>query len=294
MPPILDLFRLFLGASVLAFASYTDWRWRRAPNVLWAILSAAGVLLLAVDAWRDPTAWPAKWPYLLPLAIVLLLASQRTWSDLASVALGVAGSALALFLGLRSPDALTAAYASLAIATLLAFALYGMWYLGLIAGGADAKALLACCVLLPFPLALSHALPLWRAPVPGAFSVLGNSLVLFMAIPLAFFVVNLSRGELRLPHAFLGLKRRAADVRRGFQWPMEVVDAEGKRRTKLFASRMSDEEVEATFERVQALGDERVWVSPKVPFMIPLLLGYLSAFFIGDLMMGMLSRLVSP
>lgn len=294
MSPFLDLFRLFLGVSVLAFASYTDWQWRRAPNVLWSILSLAGVLLLAVNVGSDPAPWSAKWPYLLPLAIVGLLFSERTWSDLASLALGVLGSVLAIVVGMRAPESVTVESAMLAISTLLAFALYGMWYLGLIAGGADAKALLACCVLLPFPIALAGSLPLLPASVPGAFSVLGNSLVLFMVIPLAFFVVNLSRGELRLPHAFLGVKRRAADVRLGHQWPMEAVDEEGRRRTKLFASRMSDEEIETTFERVQALGEERVWVSPKIPFMIPMLAGYVTAFFVGDLLMAALSRLVAP
>ena len=290
MLPILDLLRLFLGASVLAFASYTDWRWRRAPNVLWSILALAGALFLAIEAFRDASPWSARWPYLLPLTIVGLLLSERTWSDLASIAGGVLGSALAIVVGLRAPELVTAVWPALAVATLLGFALYGMWFLGLIAGGADAKALLACCVLLPFPLALTDTLPLLQASVPGAFSVLGNSLLLFLVIPLAFFATNLARGDARFPHLFLGVKRRAADVRRGFQWPMEVVDEKGARRTRLFASRMSDEEIETTFERVQALGDERVWVSPKIPFMLPMLAGFVSAFFVGDLLMGLLTR----
>ncbi|HET6403626.1 MAG TPA: A24 family peptidase C-terminal domain-containing protein [Candidatus Thermoplasmatota archaeon] len=294
MLPFLDVLRLFLGASVLAFASYTDWKWRRAPNVLWLLLSAAGVAFLAAEAFADAAPWSAKWPYLLPLSVVALLLSERTWSDVASVLAGVGGSALAVAAGLRAPELVAAAWPSLAVATLLAFGIYGMWYAGLIAGGADAKALLACCVLLPFPLALADGLPLLAAPVPGAFSVLGNSLVLFLVIPLGFLVWNAAHGDLRFPHLVLGVKRRAADVRRGHQWPMEVVDESGARRTKLFASRMTDEEVEATFERVQALGDERVWVSPKIPFMIPMLAGFLAAFFVGDLLMALLSRVVAP
>ena len=52
---------------------------------------------------------------------------------------------------------------------------------------------------------------------------------------------------------------------------------------------MSDSEVEEAFERVQALGDEKVWVTPKIPFMIPLLGGFLAAFTVGDLMFTLLS-----
>lgn len=243
MFPLLDLLRLFLGASVLAFASYTDWRWRRAPNALWLILAGAGLVLLAVEAALD---WPgllARWPYLAAAPALMLL-------------------------------------------------VYLLWWLGLIAGGADAKALMAIALLLPFPIALADSVPPWSSQLPGSFGVLGNSLILFLAVPLGFLVWNVAHGDVRLPHAALGVKRRAADVRRGHAWPMEVVDEHGARRTRFFASRMSEEEIEATFERVQALGDERVWVSPKIPFMIPLLAGYLAAFFVGDLLTGVMARVL--
>ena len=244
MAVLLDLVRLFAGVTLLSFAAYTDWRWRRAPNVLWVVMALLGALLLAVEAALDWPLFMARWPYLA----------------------FVAGFAVAI---------------------------YAFWWLGLIAGGADAKALMALGVLLPFPLALSDVLPLGQGPMPGSFTVLGNSLLLFLVIPVALFAWNAAHGHLRLPHAFLGLKREAAQVRRGHAWPMEVVDAEGHRRTRLFASRMSEEEIHDTFERVQALGTEKVWVSPKIPFMLPLLAGFLAAFTLGDLLL-MLMREVMP
>lgn len=236
---VLDLLRLLVGATLLAFASYTDWKWRRAPNALWMIMAAAGVALLAAEIALDPALLRDQWPYL----------------------------------------AFVPAFAAL---------VYGLWWLGLIAGGADAKALMALGVLLPFPFTAEAGLPLLTSPMPGAFVVLADSLLLFLAIPLSFFVWNLLHGHLRLPHAFLGLKRPARTVRQGHAWPMEVVDEDGKRRTRLFASRMSTEEIETTFDRVQALGDERVWVTPKIPFMIPLLGGFVLAFLAGDLLLGLL------
>lgn len=236
MAVLLDLVRLFAGVTLLAFAAYTDWRWRRAPNALWLVMATIGVALLAIEAALDWSAFTARWPY------------------------------LAFIVG-------------------FAAAIYAFWWLGLIAGGADAKALMAIGVLLPFPLELGGALPAWRSPMPGSFTVLGNSLLLFLVIPVALLVWNLAHGHARLPHAFLGVKREAAHVRRGHAWPMEVVDAEGKRRTRLFASRMSEEEIAETFERVQALGQEKVWVSPKIPFMLPLLAGYVAAFTVGDLLL---------
>lgn len=288
MAPILDVLRLFVGVSVLSFAAYTDWRWRRAPNVLWAITLAAGCALLLAEAMLDPAGWIAKWPYLLALPIVLLVLSEATWTDALAGALGLGGAALAYALR----GGLTEAWPYLAMMPAFAALVYGLWWLGLIAGGADAKALLALAVLLPLPLAID-GLPLVASVLPGAAVVLVDSLLAFMLVPLGFLAWNLAHGDARLPHAFLGVRRRAADVRRGFAWPMETVDAEGRRRTRFFASRMSQADVEETFERVQALGDERVWVSPKIPFMIPMLAGLLLAFTVGDLLAAAMGALAS-
>lgn len=236
---------MFIGVSLLSFASYTDWKWRRAPNVLWLIMAGAGLLLLATQAALDWVYVSAHWPYLVGIPV---------------------------FAGF----------------------IYGLWWLGLIAGGADAKALMALALLLPFPLALGEGIPPLASPLPGAFIVLGNSLMAFLLVPLGFALWNIAHGDFRFPHVFLGVKRAASDVRRGHQWPMEVVDETGARKTKLFASRMSDEDIESTFERVQALGAERVWVSPKIPFMLPMLAGILLAILVGDLLTGSMLRFLPP
>lgn len=240
MAVLLDLLRLFAGVTILSFAAYTDWKWRRAPNVLWVILAIVGVIALAADAALDPRGILAAWPNLVFIP----------------------------------------AFAAL---------VYGLWYFGLVAGGADAKALMAIGVLLPFPVALGGIFPLWPNPVPSwplAVSVLGNSLLLFLVVPAAFLLWNFAHGDFRLPHAFLGVRRPGRLVRQGHVWPMETVDAQGKRTTRYFPSRMDQGEVDDTFDRIHALGDARVWVTPKVPFMIPLLLGFVAAFFVGDLMLS--------
>lgn len=235
MAVALDLVRLFVGVSILAFASYTDWQWRRAPNVLWWVVAGVGVVVLAAEWALDPAGFYERWPYLafIPAFVVIM---------------------------------------------------YGLWWVGLIAGGADAKALMAIGVLLPFPATLGEGLPLFGSPVPAAFSVLGNSLLLFLVIPLAMFVWNLLHGHARVPHAFLGVKRRGVDVERGHAWPMETIDDEGRRKSRFFASRLDQSEVDAQFERIRALGDEMVWVTPKIPFMIPLLGGFILTFAVGDVL----------
>lgn len=243
MAPALDLVRLFAGVTILAFASWTDWQWRRAPNVLWIILALVGVLALATEAALDWSAFVDRWPYLV----------------------------------------FVPAFAAI---------IYGLWWFGLIAGGADAKALMAVGVLMPFPVTLGGGLPLWESPVPAAFSVLGNSLLVFLLIPLAMLAWNVAHGSFRLPHAFLGVRRRGRDVARGHSWPMETIDEAGARKSRFFASRMDQSEIDEQFARIHALGDERVWVTPKIPFMIPMLGGFILTFTVGDILTGTLARVL--
>jgi archaeal preflagellin peptidase FlaK len=231
----LDVVRLFAGVAVLGFASYTDWRWRRAPNLLWWLLGGLGAALLLGQAWQDPSLLEHRWPL---LAAALLFAA-------------------------------------------LAFAFY---WLGLLAGGADAKALMALAILLPLPLHLG-ALPLWPSALPPAFGALGNALVAFLLVPLGLLGRNLLRGDVRFPHALLALKLPLDQAQRGHYWPMEHVQ-DGEVRTMLMPSRFEWEEED--FEALRAAGRTHIWATPKVPFMIPLLVGVVLVAFVGDLLAGLL------
>lgn len=236
-----DLVRLFAGVTILAFASWTDWRWRRAPNVLWWILAAAGLVALAIDLAAEPSRATAGWGYLVAIP----------------------------------------AFAAL---------MYLFWWLGLIAGGADAKALMALALLLPWPLEFG-ALPLLRTVVPGSFAVLGNTLLAFLLVPLALFVANAARGAFRFPHAFLGFRVPLDRLGATPSWPMERVE-NGKVTTKLFASRAPEMPLEELREELGKAGLTHVWMTPKVPFMIPLLVGFALAFTAGDLLVGGMMRVL--
>lgn len=287
---LLDLLRLLVGVALLAFGATTDWLWRRAPNLLWLVMATVGVCFLVVEAFVDPAPWSARWPYLLALPVLLLLATESTWGDIAAAVLGLGGAGLAFFVSRAAPGSLTDAWPYLAFIPLFVTVIYAFWYFGLIAGGADAKALIALAVLLPFPLTLGSGLPHFASALPGAFAVLGNTLLFFLVIPLGMFAWNVAHGDFRLPHAFLGLKREARAASAGHAWPMEVVGEDGSRSTKLFASRMSASEADEAMARVQALGSERVWVSPKIPFLVPMLFGFLAAFTLGDAMFTLVRR----
>lgn len=232
----LDVARLGVAAGVLAFASYTDWRWRRAPDLLWLVAGVAGLALLLAEAALDP-AVPRQWP--------LLAAS---------------GLFAAMVLGLHA--------------------------LGLLAGGADAKALMALALLLPLPLHLGP-FPLHPSPLPPAFGVLGDALLAFLAVPLGLLAANAARGHLRWPFALLALRMPIEDARRKHYWPMEYVK-DGEVRTMWMPSRFLWEDED--WDALKAAGRTDVWVTPKVPFMLPLLAGLVAAAFYGDALALLLLR----
>ena len=173
--------------------------------------------------------------------------------------------------------------------------MYGLWYVHILAGGADAKALMAISILLPIPVVwtiMGATFPLWPSPMPGVIVVLANSVLAFALAPLLLFLFNLARGDVRFPAMLLGYRMSLAKSRDAFVWVVDHVTVEGKRRQLLFPSAMSDEDYDANLDRLEKAGEKRVWVTPKIPFMVPLLFGFIGTFFVGDVLFRLVTVVV--
>ncbi|WP_293031512.1 A24 family peptidase C-terminal domain-containing protein [Natronococcus sp.] len=157
-----DLLRL-IAVPVFGWAAVRDVRTRRISSSLWIPLALLGAVLLLWDALAARPAGPAVWQYefLVPAAISL---------------------------GFVVPFA------------------YLCWWFGAF-GAADGKALLVLALL--FPTTPQYVLGSWSIPVAtsplGAFSftILTNTVLVALAIPLALAARNVATGQLtRL--AFVG------------------------------------------------------------------------------------------
>jgi preflagellin peptidase FlaK len=161
--------------------------------------------------------------------------------------------------------------------------LIGLWYvlfqLRLIFGGADAKALMALAILAPIT---PHILdfPIWVYALPFSFVIFANAVILFLFIPLSLLVYNAAKGNIEFPFCFVGYKMSLEKAKQSFIWPCERI-VNGKRK---FSYLPSDFDVEAQLKVFEIKGIDEIWVTPKVPFMIPLLAGFITAFFLGDIM----------
>ena len=304
--------RLVAGAGFLAVAATLDVRSRRVRDPLWIAMGTAGLALLAVElAWtgavvNDWLLWGSAAilfyavfygkpildedrVHLRPLRILILAAAVAGFlaalllPTLASTAGGTGGLAP----GMR-----------LASMPIMVLVYQGFYQVGLLRGGADAKAMIALTLLVPqypdvapFPLLglQPNVLQAMEVFFPFSLIVLVNAAILFLVVPIAYVLVNGIRGDLEFPQALFGTKAEIGALPKHV-WLMERVDKHGERIAVLFPSRGKDESEEIA--KLKAVGATRVWVQPKVPFLVPLFVGFLLSAFVGNLMLGFLTAIL--
>jgi preflagellin peptidase FlaK len=225
---LLDIVRFIVGIIILSYASYTDIKTRRAPDMLWIIMSIIGAILLLTQ-------------YLT---------------------IGFENIMILLF-----------------IPIMIGF-IYLLFQMRLLFGGADAKAIMALTILLPLQPNI-YDLPIWgQSFMPASWTVFVNSLIIFLFIPIFLLIYNLTQRNIKLPHALLGYKMKLQKAKEKFVWPLEKIQ-DGK--TKLII-RPKEFDTKEEYNEFEKLGITEIWVTPKIPFMIPLLLGFICTFIFGDIL----------
>ncbi len=314
--------RLLVGGGFLLVAAVLDVRTRRVRDRVWIALGTAGLGLLVLNlALWDASIFfwvPNDWLMVLSGAILFYAVFfgkpilDEDGVHLRPVRLLVLGvAAVAFFLSLYLPipvifrpiilapsPAPEVPMAALASIPVLLLAYQGLYQLGLLRGGADTKALMALTLLVPAypdlsPFPLLQLPSLTRNTLQGLFPfslvVLVNAAILFLLVPVAYLILNTARGDLELPQALFGTKA-PLDHLPPHVWLMEHVDRSGERVAVLFPSRAKDESEEIA--KLRAAGADRVWVQPKVPFMVPLLIGFVLSFLVGNVMLGFLTAVL--
>ncbi len=92
---------------------------------------------------------------------------------------------------------------------------------------------------------------------------------------------------LKFPHCILGYKTTVEKAKNTFVWPMEKIK-DGKRKLAYMPKHFDVDDELAEFEK---LGIQEIWVTPKIPFMIPLLAGFIATFLLGDILLQFIQTL---
>lgn len=281
--------QLVSSGAVLCYASVLDWRTRRVGNVVWLLLSAAAALLLISRIVSDE----APVEYVLVLVPVLaILADVYGQSEEAKgprrflpIVLYLAAVVTTIYLAfLWGEDEYFAGLLTVPIMMLIVVVMY---MLDVIKGGADAKALMALSIMFPFHPSIGP-FPLVESGTssaelffPFAFVILVTAAVVVALMPLAFMVKNLAAGDFSFPYAFLGYRLDAEEARTRHVWLMESMeDGVHARHTRPRA----EEDLSAELDKLASAGYTKVWVTPKVPFIIPMTFALAFTVVVGNIL----------
>jgi archaeal preflagellin peptidase FlaK len=260
-----DIFSVIFCTHILIYACYSDIKKRSVTNKLWLLMIAAGIPIVTYNMFISG----------IPFLIRFIFSLSFT------------------------------------------FVLSYLFFRFNIFGGADAKCLIAISVLIPvhpsFTL-LSYHFPinfnssLMTDPFPFAITTLFNAAFVSLIAPFSIFFYNflhLRREELRknISSAFIGYKL-----------PIDAL-TDAKQKNKHVRLVHSYEEKEGNLERRHSFGgveidndvverlrdyhiqgklDEKVWVTPELPFMLFITAGFFISLFYGNLIFQSLSFLSVP
>ncbi len=279
--------RLAAAVAVLAYASILDIRTRKVGNRSWVLLSGLGAILLIAQLLLDDQ--PLEYALVLvPIVLVLadvFLEVKIDESNARYVALLEYSAAVIVTLLLIMEYGSDPYFQHLLGVPVMMLFVVLMYMLDAIRGGADAKALISLSILFPFHPSIG-SFPLLEADLadaeilfPFTFAVLITAAIIVAITPLAFVARNVARRDLRFPQMFLGYRVDVDVVGGKHVWLMERVVSG---RHVLYAKPKRDENLVEELNALKAAGHSKVWVTPKIPFIVPILLGVLICAVIGN------------
>jgi len=160
-----------------------------------------------------------------------------------------------------------------------------MYHFRILAGGADAKALIALAMVPQYP-AIQGIPLIWQAgwplsAVPLSVSVLAMAVILSLAPMLALGIRNALEGRCG-PRMFTEYRMPLDDVGGAFVWLAEDIE-EGK----LVRRRVMDD-VDSSLSKLDDAGMKEVAVTPMVPFVLYIATGLIVVLLLGNPLLAVL------
>lgn len=287
----LSLVRLIVGATFLFVASLTDLKSRRVPDELWILLGITSMGILGIELFFIKE---VSWHFFLifiPIGIVFSEAfiDRPPIYSKGKFNLPVFGwfilppLILIYMISVLGDNLLFWSLVMILVVMLFSFILYFFYILH---GGADAKAVITLAILLPFypeiPSLTHRAISPEVATgmeifFPFTLVILLNASLIMLIFPIVNFGLNLYKKDIDFPKMFFGYKKRINEVKDSFFWPMQYYE-DGKLKTELLPRSETDERIRS----LKYHDMEMVWVTPKIPFIVPIFISYIISFFIGN------------
>ena len=247
------LIRFIIASICLIFACMQDLKYRRVPNYTWIPMIVAGIIFLIIELMieRSPES-------IIVVSIVVLLFYLLyrcpIWLLLGLV---IFLNISILFLGF-SEDLIQLKLIGAIFVMISAISAYMIFKLRnrlrfKILGGADAKALMCIQILMPFTI----------KNIPLSMLSLFNAIIITILLTLCIFIYNMIKRDIKFPECMLGYNLELPKIDLDKYWIL---------RRPLFKRPDKLEEIEL-LEEWRSRGIRKVWVTPKVPFILPITIG---------------------
>ncbi len=282
MPKGNDRFFAVLGVATIGFYVWSVFHYDIPMNISFLLLITFVLLLInEVLLLRKGRSSRMSWLILLLMCFITLgFLSQY---DIASIEKGVP---------ITAAHEIDTSFLLITSIILMITAIYAMYCSGIIMGGADAKGLMLISMLLPaYPVVsglhldtyfyeVLDKIPLQAFIFPFSMTILINGAILLLLYPIFFLLWNLTRKDFKFPYCLFGYKLDLDKFGQKFVWLLEV-EKDGKRKMVLSPPREEAEE-KKLLEKLAETGEKRIWVQPKIPFLVAVTVGYLIAIIFGN------------
>lgn len=285
---VVDGLRLVIGIVILCYASVQDVRTRKVQNGAWIVLAGAALILLPVQLSADGESLSYA---LVSLPILAILADVywegREGSTAAKYGPPAKYSiAVVLIVALGYAWGSSSYFQHMLAIPVMMLVFVAMYMADIIRGGADAKALLSLAILFPvypalggFPL-LHGATDASQLFFPFSFVVLINAAIITAFAPIYYSIRNMASGDTRFPQLFLGYRTEASEAREKHVWLMERMDGS---QHEYFARPRHGEDLDKELGLLVSAGHTRIWITPKIPFIVPMAASLVFSAVIGNL-----------
>jgi hypothetical protein len=303
LPMYTELLAIALPAALLAglvYASWEDWRSREVADGVWRLLAAVGAVGGAIALLGGSAVGLLAWGAVAALVLEHLFPwdagiERRSEALPGYLELGGYGAVTVLLIVLGAeygigdaglPVSAIAVYVSVLFARTL-------FEVGVLYGGADAKALMTAGLVVPLAPRTLLAMPAHAVAVlayyPFSLNLLMDAALVAVAVPLAIAVRNVRRGVFQFPRGFTSYVLPTERLDSEFVWLRDPVLAP------------SDDEAATTEEdralrrrqraELEARGVRSVWVTPQLPFLLLLTAGAVLAFLVGNVVFDVAAAL---
>ncbi|MDR0778559.1 MAG: hypothetical protein LBE48_03875 [Methanomassiliicoccaceae archaeon] len=247
--------------TVLASASVQDLKKREVSDTHWIILCAFSVIMMIITM-PDHFFTAERMMICAGSAMIAFdILYDREWSLRLNIIFYAALAAMFVI------PMITASDDSFIISSMtipVCYVLFLLLFLtGAIKGGADVKCMISIAIIFPsYPLLFGH--PLIEVPgtmisavfsFPIAVLFLAAVLSILLMVPIA--VRNIIRNDTEFPRMFTGYRMDPKDAANSHVWPMDMGTA---------------------------ADGEKIWVTPKIPFIVPITIAVIFIAFIGNVL----------